>query len=68
MHTFSALGLVALMAGPPHGFDDDVAFLRQHTQVVVLGESTGARVGSGRVCQSSLDRLHGGLPRPPGPR
>ena len=59
MHAFSALGLVALMAGPPHGFDDDVAFLRQHTQVVVLGESTGARVAvvpawQGRVATSTV--------------
>ena len=58
MHTFAALGLVALTAGSPHGFEDDLAFLRQHTEVVVLADATGARVAvvpawQGRVATST---------------
>ena len=58
MHRLAALALVALTAGPPHGFDDDVAFLRQHTDVVVLGDGGGARVAvvpawQGRVVTST---------------
>ena len=58
MHTIAALGLFALMAGAPQGFDDDLAFLRQHTEVLVLGEEAGARVAvvpawQGRVVTST---------------
>jgi hypothetical protein len=58
MHTIAALGLFALMAGAPQGFDDDLAFLRQHTEVLVLGEQAGARVAvvpawQGRVVTST---------------
>ena len=44
MLTAVTLVLVALSAAPPHGFDDDLAFLRGHTEVVVLGRRAGARV------------------------
>jgi hypothetical protein len=59
MQTLSALGLVALLAGPPQGFDEYVAFLRQHTQVVVLGDAPGPRVAvvpawQGRVATSTV--------------
>ena len=59
MLTFAALGLIALMAGPPHGFDADVAFLRQHTEVVVLADGGGARIAvvpawQGRVVTSTV--------------
>lgn len=59
MLTVSSLVLVALTAAPPHGFDDDLAFLRQHTQVVVLGDPGGARVAvvpawQGRVATSTV--------------
>jgi hypothetical protein len=58
MHTIAALGLFALMAGAPQGFDDDLAFLRQHTEVLVLAEAGGARVAvvpawQGRVVTST---------------
>jgi hypothetical protein len=58
MHTIAALGLFAVMAGAPQGFDDDLAFLRQHTEVLVLGEAAGARVAvvpawQGRVVTST---------------
>jgi hypothetical protein len=58
MHTIAALGLFALMAGAPQGFDDALAFLRQHTEVLVLGEEAGARVAvvpawQGRVVTST---------------
>jgi hypothetical protein len=51
--------MVALMTGTPHGFDDELAFLRQFTEVVVLGEGTGARVAvvpawQGRVVTSTV--------------
>src|SRR5262245_3359541 len=47
----------ALAAEPT--FDDDVAFLRQRREVVVLGEGTGARVAvvpawQGRVATSTV--------------
>jgi len=59
MHTVAALGLVALMTGPPSGFDADLAFLRQHTEVVVLGDPGGARLAvvpawQGRVATSTV--------------
>jgi hypothetical protein len=59
MHTVAAFGLFALMTGPPSGFDADLAFLRQHTQVVVLGDTGGARVAvvpawQGRVVTSTV--------------
>jgi Family of unknown function (DUF6786) len=59
MATMLALGVAALLAGPPQGFDADVAFLRQHTKVVVLGEASGPRVAvvpawQGRVATSTV--------------
>ena len=56
--------LIVGLPDPPAGhaagptFDDDVAFLRQHTVVVVLGEAPGARVAvvpawQGRVMTST---------------
>jgi hypothetical protein len=59
MHTAALLGLLALMTGAPHGFDDDLAFLRRHTEVVVLGDDGGARVvvvpaWQGRVMTSTV--------------
>ena len=59
MHSAALFGLFALMTGAPHGFDDDLAFLKQHTEVVVLGDATGARVAvvpawQGRVVTSTV--------------
>ncbi len=59
MLTAATLVLVALTAAPPHGFDDDLAFLREHTEVVVLGDPGGARVAvvpawQGRVATSTV--------------
>jgi len=59
MHTAAALWLLALMTGAPSGFDDDLAFLRQHTEVVVLADDTGARIAvvpawQGRVATSTV--------------
>ncbi len=63
-----ALGIVCLVAGhgaaarPPQGasgpFADDLAFLKQHTEVVVLSDATGAQVAvapafQGRVMTST---------------
>jgi len=55
------LGAVALTAGvpPPASFDDDLAFLRQHTEVIVLGDDGGARIAvvpawQGRVATSTV--------------
>lgn len=60
LHLF-LLGVAALAEGAaaPAGFDEDVAFLREHTSVVVLGEATGARVvvvpaWQGRVATSTV--------------
>jgi hypothetical protein len=55
----AALGMAALVTGVPDGFDEDLAFLRQHTEVVVLGEDAGARVAvvpawQGRVVTSTV--------------
>ena len=65
MHSAVFLGLLALVTGAPHGFDDDLAFLKQHTEVVVLGDATGARIAvvpawQGRVVTSTV----GGLAAP----
>jgi hypothetical protein len=59
MHSVAALGLFALMTGASDGFDADVAFLRQHTEVVVLGDQPGPRVAvvpawQGRVATSTV--------------
>ena len=59
MHGSALLGIVALMAGAHHSFDDDLAFLRQNTEVVVLGDDGGARVAvvpawQGRVVTSTV--------------
>ena len=59
------VALTALVALPAaaraaqHTFDDDIAFLRQRLEVVVLGEGTGARVAvvptwQGRVVTSTV--------------
>jgi Family of unknown function (DUF6786) len=59
MQTLAALGLLALAAGPPQGFDADLAFLRQHhVELVVLSDESGARVAvaptwQGRVVTST---------------
>ena len=55
----AVLGVVALSTGPPDGFDADLAFLREHAEVVVLGDDSGARVAvlpawQGRVVTSTL--------------
>jgi hypothetical protein len=59
MQAVAALGLFALMTGPSDGFDGDLAFLRRHTEVVVLGDPGGARVAvvpawQGRVATSTV--------------
>jgi hypothetical protein len=59
MHSAALLGLFALMTDAPHGFDDDLAFLKQYTEVVVLGDDTGARIAvvpawQGRVVTSTV--------------
>ena len=55
------LGGAALLAVAPASvsFDDDLAFLRQHTSVIVLGEPTGPRIAvvpawQGRVATSTV--------------
>jgi hypothetical protein len=65
--TFTLAALVALpaVARAQHTFDEDVAFLRQKLEVVVLGEDGGARVAivpgwQGRVATSTV----GGAPAP----
>ena len=50
----------AARVAPPATFADDVAFLKQHTQVVVLGDGPGARIVvapayQGRVMTSTAD-------------
>jgi hypothetical protein len=64
--TLAALATFAALAAPPamahpdgRTFDDDVAFLRQRLEVVVLGEDTGARVAvvpawQGRIVTSTV--------------
>ena len=59
MLSMAALGVVALSMGPPDGFDADLAFLREHTEVVVLRDDSGARVAvvpawQGRVATSTV--------------
>jgi hypothetical protein len=56
---FSALVALPAVARAQHTFDDDVAFLRQKLEVVVLGEDGGARVAvvpawQGRVATSTI--------------
>jgi uncharacterized protein DUF6786 len=67
-HTFVRRALVSLFAGAllpgaaraaQPGFDDDVAFLRQRLEVVVLGPPAGPRVAvvpawQGRVVTSTV--------------
>ncbi|MFI5169622.1 MAG: DUF6786 family protein [Vicinamibacterales bacterium] len=60
MSAFLSLGAVVLTAAAPApaSFEDDLAFLRQHTQVIVLGEAPGARIAvvpawQGRVATST---------------
>jgi Family of unknown function (DUF6786) len=55
----AALVAVPAVAHAQHTFDDDVAFLRQRLEVVVLGEEKGARVAvvpawQGRVVTSTI--------------
>ena len=55
----SLLLVLAQAAGTGASFDDDVAFLRQHTMVVVLGNAPGPRVAvvpawQGRVATSTV--------------
>ena len=61
MSSLLLLGGIALLAAAPVSvsFDDDLAFLRQHTSVIVLGEAPGARIAvvpawQGRVATSTL--------------
>jgi hypothetical protein len=59
MHSAAWLVMIALTAEPPNGFDIDLAFLRQHIEVVVLGDDGGARVAvvpawQGRVAPSTV--------------
>ena len=59
MHSAAWLVMIALTAQPPNGFDADLAFLRQHTEVIVLGDPGGARVAvvpawQGRVATSTV--------------
>ncbi len=60
MSALLSLGAVALTAAAPApaSFEDDLAFLRQHTQVIVLGDAPGARIAvvpawQGRVATST---------------
>ena len=61
MPSLLLLGGIALLAAAPVSvsFDDDLAFLRQHTSVIVLGEAPGARIAvvpawQGRVATSTV--------------
>jgi hypothetical protein len=59
MLTVATLLLAALTQAPPHSFDDDLAFLRQHAEVVVLGDPKGPRLAvvpawQGRVATSTV--------------
>ena len=60
MSALLSLGAVVLTAAAPApaSFEDDLAFLRQHTQVIVLGDAPGARIAvvpawQGRVATST---------------
>ena len=46
MPSLLLLGGAALLAAAPASvtFDDDLAFLRRHTSVIVLGEASGPRI------------------------
>ena len=57
--SLAAIAALPGVAAAQHSFDDDVAFLRQRLEVVVLGEGTGARVAvvpawQGRVATSTI--------------
>jgi hypothetical protein len=61
MSILLGLGAVVLTATPPApaSFEEDLAFLRQHTQVIVLGDEPGARIAvvpawQGRVATSTI--------------
>ena len=61
MSILLGLGAVVLTAAPPApaSFEEDLAFLRQHTQVIVLGDEPGARIAvvpswQGRVATSTI--------------
>ena len=62
-------GVAAALAATPvlaQTFDDDVAFLRKHTTVLVLrGDQTGARVA---VCKLWVRRSTGKPPQSPSSR
>ena len=53
----AALVAVPAVVQAQHTFDDDVAFLRQRLEVVVLGEEKGARVAVVPAWQGRVDDL-----------